>query len=275
MVYYFSGTGNSKYVAKRIAKEIKDNTKNIVDLLDEQNIELNLNKNENIGIVFPTYYFGPPLIIEEFFKFLETINISDGSISNRLIYIVFTYEAYAGGMKEKLISSLKEKHINLNYIDSVKMPNNFSIYYDLKSIEEENIILEKAENKVDEIILNIKNLKVDENINNEKYNNYTFKVKGKKDIVGLILTKVLYPIYKNGRKTRRFYADNKCINCGFCEQICPSKAIKMQNNKPKWIKKQCEYCLACYNRCPMNAIQVGNLTKNRRRYYNSKLDNKK
>lgn len=257
MVFYFSGTGNSKYIAKRIAKDLNEDLVNIVDCLFNGDVDLSFKEDEKIGIVFPTYYFGPPLIIEEFFKFLEATNILNEDINNRYFYIVYNYEATGGGIEFKISNSLKKKNLNLKYISSVKMPNNFSIYYNLPSKEEEQKTLDLAEHKIDSVINEIKERK---------------EIKANKDLMGRIVSFVMYPIYKYGRKTRRFYANDKCINCTLCERVCPVNAIKMKDQKPEWIKKKCEYCLACYNRCPVDAIQVGNWTINRRRYYNLKGD---
>lgn len=257
MVYYFSGTGNSKYVAKRIAKAIGEKVINIVEYVNEENLVFELSEDTNIGIVFPTYYFGMPLIIEKFFEVLEMLNISNSNLNFKYIYIVYTYEASGAGIEYKILKSLSEKNIDLKYINSVKMPNNFSIYYNLGSLEEEKVILEKAEVNIDKIIENIRN----QNIKKPNYN-----------IVKKIVSIVMYPVYKHGRNTRRFYADDKCINCSLCEKVCPSNAIIMQDKKPKWIKPKCEYCLACYNRCPVDSIQIGGWTINRRRYYNPKVE---
>ena len=257
MVFYFSGTGNSKYIAKRIAKELKEEAINIVDSLNEGEVELFLENNERIGIVFPTYYYGMPLIIEEFFKFLETVNIGNGNFKNSYLYVIYNYEGSAGGVELKISKTLKKKNLNLKYISSVKMPNNFSIYYNLPSIEKEKETLDMAGIEIDNIIKDLEERK-------EVYPNT--------NILRKLISFIMYPIYKYGRKTRRFYADDKCINCTLCEEICPVNAIKMKDQKPEWIKKQCEYCLACYNRCPVDAIQVGKWTINRRRYYNVKAN---
>ncbi len=256
MVFYFSGTGNSKYIAKRIAKELNEKAVNIADCLCNDEIEL-FRDDEKIGIVFPTYYFGMPLLVEEFFKFLETINLLNKDINNRYLYIVYNYEGTGGGIEAKIANSLKKKNLRLDYISSARMPNNFSIYYNLPSKEKENETLKIAEEKIDIIIKEIKEKK---------------EVKANKNILKALFSFIMYPIYKYGRKTRRFYADDKCINCALCEKVCPVNAIKMKDQKPEWIKKQCEYCLACYNRCPVDAIQVGNWTLKRRRYYNPKVD---
>lgn len=257
MVFYFSGTGNSKYIAKKVAKELNEEIINIADYVEIGDTELNLKSKEKIGIVFPTYFYGFPLIIEKFFKNLEAANICNEVLNNRYIYIIYNYEAYGGGLEFKVFSAFRKMNISLSYISSVKMPNNFSIYYNLPSKEKEQEILNIADTEIDKII---------EDIKNEKIN------KANKNIIRRIVTSIMYPIYKYGRKTKRFYADDKCINCELCEKVCPVNAIKMNDRKPEWVKAQCEYCLACYNRCPVNSIQIGNWTLKRRRYYNPNID---
>lgn len=115
MIFFFSGTGNSKYIAKTIAEALDDEIKNISEVLNENienEIELNFKENEKIGIVFPTYYFGTPLIVEEFFKLLESVN-NKQNINNKLkkyyLYILYNYEATGDGIERRIEKSLRKK----------------------------------------------------------------------------------------------------------------------------------------------------------------------
>ena len=53
MIYYFSGTGNSHYVAEVLSKSLQDTMQSIESA---QGIK----KDEMIGIVTPVYFFGLP-----------------------------------------------------------------------------------------------------------------------------------------------------------------------------------------------------------------------
>jgi ferredoxin len=54
-----------------------------------------------------------------------------------------------------------------------------------------------------------------------------------------------------------FYADPKCVGCGTCEKVCPSKKIAMAGNKPVWQNHvRCHFCYACVNYCPRKAVQI-------------------
>jgi len=47
---------------------------------------------------------------------------------------------------------------------------------------------------------------------------------------------------------------DKCIECGFCEKICPKEAIKPHPSYGYKIDKKCISCKICLKNCPVNAI---------------------
>lgn len=52
MLFYFSAIGNSKYVALRIAAEIKEESIAIADCVKNQNFTFEVKNKEKIGQVF-------------------------------------------------------------------------------------------------------------------------------------------------------------------------------------------------------------------------------
>ena len=65
-IFYFSGTGNSLYVAKEIKKYLKDSEIiPIAKCMLEEEFNFDFKK---IGFVFPVYYMGLPKIVEDFVK---------------------------------------------------------------------------------------------------------------------------------------------------------------------------------------------------------------
>ena len=47
-----------------------------------------------------------------------------------------------------------------------------------------------------------------------------------------------------------------CIGCGHCRDICPAKAIVMENKLPRIDRKECIHCFCCQEFCPKGAMEV-------------------
>ena len=52
MIFYFSGTVNSKYVAQRIAKNLNEKLLSISDCLKNRELSFMVGNNKSIGFVF-------------------------------------------------------------------------------------------------------------------------------------------------------------------------------------------------------------------------------
>lgn len=79
-----------------------------------------------------------------------------------------------------------------------------------------------------------------------------------RDIVqDILISPISLAYYLGGRFifAKSFYASSKCDKCGLCVKKCPVKAIKKVNNQLFWSFK-CESCMKCLNDCPQKAIEV-------------------
>lgn len=241
MIFYFTGTGNSLYVAQKLQEVDGGELINIAKALNEKNFNYNPEKGEKIGIIFPVYYWGLPTIVAEFINKLKL-----ESDETPFIYTVITCGSVARNADKYLANLLKTKNLRLNSSYSVKMPSNYIILNNTPN--KENIIssLYSAEDQIGKIIESIKN-------NKEGY----FAKHGFITVFSFFV----YKLYGIARKTKKFYTTEECENCGQCEKVCPSQVIQMQDRKPKWIERKCSHCTACINRCPSQAIEYGNSTK--------------
>jgi NAD-dependent dihydropyrimidine dehydrogenase PreA subunit len=248
MIFYFSGTGNSLYAAEKLHDVEGGKLINISDALNEKQFKYKVNEGENIGIIFPVYFFGLPTIVSEFISQL-TIENND----KPFVYTVITCGSSIGNAGKMLAKQLKQRDIQLNSIFSIEMPSNYVMMFDVNDKQKQDSSLKSAENEIDDIVELLKDNKKGD------FSNHGHLAP---------LTPIAYMLYGIYRKTKNFYADDKCNNCGLCEKICPSKTIKITSNKPNWIKEKCSHCTACINRCPTQAIQYSNSTKKRGRYIN-------
>ena len=65
---------------------------------------------------------------------------------------------------------------------------------------------------------------------------------------------------------KAFAASDACTSCGLCAARCPLNNIVLEGGRPVW-KGECTHCMACIGGCPTEAIEYGEKSKGRRRYY--------
>ncbi len=243
MIFYFTGTGNSYDAAMRLKGE-NEEVYNMTDLVWNKIYKIDVADGEKVGFVFPVYFGGLPSVVR---KFISKVRFSE---QPEYMYTVITCGANAYAASKQLSDRLNLAGYNLDAAYTVVMPDNYVLMYSIASEEKQAKVLSESEKKI-------------EDIKNQIASERKTDVNG--TLSGRIITALMYPFYKHGRKTKKFFVDNTCIGCGKCAKRCPSKAIVMRDGKPKWEKKQCVHCVSCM-RC--NAIQYGKRTAKRRRYVN-------
>lgn len=253
MVLYFSATGNSEYVASRIAEATNDDLINITKCLKDSVLEFDLYKGERIGIVVPTYCWGLPPVVMDFLKAVKF-----NTVGRHYTYIVATCGGSTGIVDRQAAVILKDKGMPLHASFGVRMVDNYTVAFNVKNHKKNLQVLAQAEPFIDEII-RLVTCKASGNYN---------KIKG--FVAGAY---ALQTVYQKDlpRKTKRFKADNKCIGCGKCAKECPCSAIEMVDGKPVWVKEACTQCFRCIHRCPMYSISYGAGTKRNGQYINPRV----
>lgn len=248
MIFYFTGTGNSLYIAEKIQESEKGELIDMAQALNEGIFNYTIEKGEKVGIIFPVYFYGLPTIVSEF---INKLNLE--TEETPFIYTVITCGSSIGNADKSLAKILNSKNLELNSSYLVKMPSNYIMIYDPPNNENAKLTINAARNTLEMIIEGIKKRK----------NGYF----AKHGLIAIV-TPITYRFYEMLRKTKKFHVTEKCSSCGLCEIMCPSKAIKMKDERPKWIKEKCSHCTACINRCSSKAIEYGNSTIKRKRYFN-------
>jgi len=243
VIYYFSATGNSLKVAKDIATKLGD-TKLIK--INRQNMILaEKNEYKRVGIVFPVYYYGLPVMVKEF---AEKLNLD----KDTYVYAVATCGGSVGSSIKQLKSILNKKVTQLSSAFTVVMPDNYQVMYSPPSLEKQlrlfKIEVEKTSNIAEIITKNEKDI---------------FEETG--SIVAKLLGGLLSKTFSPNNKDKNFWTDEKCNGCSICSKVCPSSNIVMEEKTPRWLH-QCEHCLACMHWCPKYSIQYKKGTVKRDRY---------
>lgn len=244
MILYFSGTGNSEYAARRIGKEIPDQTLNLFERIRNRDYSP-LSSERPWVVAAPTYAWRIPRLVQEWLERTELIGSRD-------IYFVLTCGGgigNAGHYADKLCAA---KNLRSLGCLGVIMPENYIALYAAPEREEALRIIGRAQGKLDEAARLIRE--------NKPFPQPETTLQDR--LISGIVNDFFYPVMVHAAK---FCATEACISCGKCATVCPLGNIRLERGKPAW-GKDCTHCMACINRCPKEAIEYGSHTKGAARY---------
>lgn len=243
MVLYFSGTGNSRYVAQKIAEMSDDEVISINQRLKKHNYST-VSSEKPLVFVGPIYAGRFPRVMDDYIKevsFTET----------NCAYFIGTCAQTPWVTVEYVEKLCKEKSFSLLGFNSIIMPQGYVAGGGTQPKEINDKILKEAEPKI---------IKIAEKIRDKQI--LPEEQPGK-----AIMSKVLNPImYSMMISAKNFKVTNQCTGCGKCEKRCPLNNIKLTDGKPTW-GKNCTHCMACIAGCPQEAIEYGKKTQGKPRYY--------
>lgn len=235
MIFYFSGTGNSEWTARQLARLTDDEAYDITALTNPPDVQT----TKRIGFVFPVYAWGAP---EPMITFAKKLEKSDA----------FTFGVCTCGGDAGLAMKYFSQYYPLESSYSLVMPNNYIIG---SETDQQDVIAEKILNAREQI------QRMAQEILQEKR---VYRVK-EGIFAGAKSRFANLGFNKFARSAKPFFVQEQCNGCGLCAKYCPASAISLQNGKPVW-KDQCYQCMRCINACPQQAIQYGKGTIKRRRY---------
>lgn len=246
MIFYSTATGNDQYVAERVAQATGDTTSSITQCIHKGTWTVTLKERENLGFVLPTYFWGLPSVVADF---LQKLNIEGLPTYS---FLIATYGTTTGAISQYAKKLLRSKDITLDGLFSVKMPDTWTVMFDLSS--KENVA--KLNQNADAHITKVAEL--------VKAQTRTSKMPGS---LPLFMAWFAQKVYPNARKTSHLHVSKACIGCGLCSRQCPVSAIQMSDNKhPIWVKETCAMRLGCLHRCPTFAIQYDQKTQSHGQY---------
>ncbi|MBN1774984.1 MAG: EFR1 family ferrodoxin [Clostridiales bacterium] len=248
MIFYFSATGNCKYVASRLSKGTNEEMVSIIDCMKDGRYRFSIKPGESIGIVSPTYFFKLPAIVCDFLEKAEFL--PDGK---PYVYFVSTYGTSCGCCGSVVNAYMTAKGFPLDARFSIKMPDSWTPMFDLSDEVRVKRINEAAEPQIDDAVRKVQE--------GDRGDFMKMKLPG-------FAGSIFYKSYDKQRTTDHFHVEDSCVGCGLCAGKCPVDAIEMQDGKPVWTKEKCLACLGCLHRCPTFSIQYGDKTKKHGQYRN-------
>lgn len=233
MVFYFTATGNSLYVAKRLS----ENPVSIAQMLKRSNLVF---EDESIGVVFPIYAGRAPKIVVDFLK--------KSTFKTSYMYFIGTYGNSDSAICETLPAECKKLGIKINYMNTVSMVDNYLPVFDM---EQEKKADKGTEKKIEKIIADISERK---------------QAIPEVTSTGRRLAKQVWAMEKLGLMkndgSQLVVKTKICNGCGICKKVCPIDNIVIGNGIAVRKNSKCEYCLACAHHCPCRAITIKRGEKN-------------
>ncbi len=245
MILFFSGTGNSAFVARKLARKIQDEYMNVFDRIKHEDYG-EIHSEKPFVIVCPTYGWQMPHFLEEW---MEKVTFT----GSKEMYFMLTCGSDIGNAGKYARKFCERKEMIYRGCAEVVMPENYIAMFPVPNKEESELIVKKAVPVIEKLA-------------------YYIEVgrpfpKYKTGVVNWIksapVNKVFYGIFVHAKK---FTVDDSCIGCGKCERVCPLNNVELENGKPKW-GDHCTHCMACICDCPREAIEYGKRSIGKPRYH--------
>ena len=243
MILYFSGTGNSAYVAKQLSELTGDQCLSINRRLHDNNTQ-SIKSQKPVVFVFPVHDGRMPRAVK---TFIESTKFT----GNNIAYFVATYSTDISALVDYTLKLCKKKGFRFHGLETVKMPESDIVRRPLTPQAEAKELIAAAGEKIQKIAHYI--------LSGEMFHYEAAQSKG--------LSVVLNPIRALAFSPKKFHVTDKCNGCGECAVHCPMNNITITDKKPTW-GNHCAHCMICVNRCP--SIEYSEKTKGKGRYKFSK-----
>ena len=275
MIFYFSGTGNSKWAAKTLALETGDTLVSIPEVINSD-CSFTIEKDEHVGFIFPLHGWRVPNIVKEFLTKLTIKTLGeDTSHVKHYCFCLVTAGDSIGKAMERFQQQLKSVTVNdalsLKAVCSLIMPES---YVGLPGMD-----VDTKEKELKKKELASKQLKEFSNILKQRPHKDSNQIWGWNQLIrGPIPSFFSGPVggfFERFLITDKpFHVDNRrCVKCGICANVCPVSDIKGGlGYEPEWLHNgKCLTCFSCYHHCPHHAIEFGKRTQKKGQYFYNKL----
>lgn len=240
VIFYFSGTGNTWWVADRIKKQLDALNINAdtvsIDKVDAKKANWWIKTADIVFFGWPVYGSDLPEPMKRFIDGLLPVE------KGKHIHTFCTQMGFSGDGAWLYHKQFEDKGLIIDSARHFIMPSNMSMFKGFfgppQSDAKTAKIMEACGRQVERYIGRLMIGKT--------------RIMGKRSYPLGIMQRAPYRlIYKRYRNAVGVDKE-RCKKCGLCALLCPSENIVM-NGHPEF-KGQCDLCMRCYALCPQSAI---------------------
>ncbi len=255
MILYFTGTGNSQYLAETMARRLHDTVVDATKLI-KNGEHPHFHSEKPYVFVSPVYAWRLPRVFAEWMRQCRFDGDKRG-------YFILTCGSEIGAAGNYLTALAQKLSLTSMGTAQVIMPENYLVMFEPTAPEEDAALFSAATSTCEDFCARISQGQTLEGI--------------KAGVLGHLCSDIVNPLfYTFYIGAKKFHVTDACISCGKCVESCMLNNIRLderasygasQTKKvPVW-GKDCTHCMACICKCPTEVIEYGKKTKGRRRYF--------
>ncbi|HAK44707.1 MAG TPA: hypothetical protein DCO79_02135 [Spirochaeta sp.] len=243
-ILYFSGTGNTAFIAEHIEKRLMDEGVDVSSERIEESDPGNCRGIDTLYFGFPVYACDMPGFLIEYIEALPEGNGTPVRLFNTMAF-------FSGKAMLRAAVLFADKGYSITSFFEKKMPGSDGLALLKKGGRTAEKLLSNFNNDMSDLYQWMKE--------NEKIRNVQKPIDIGGRVIGFLMNKI------EGVMKKKYRTDERCISCGLCTRICPVGNIQMVDKKIQF-GNNCILCMRCIHQCPVEAIQIGKMTVDKFRY---------
>ena len=245
MIVYFSGTGNSRYAAQRLATQLGDSLLCLNDRIRSDDFRP-VCTDGRLVIVTPMYAWRIPRLVRRWLLKTELQGV-------RQVWFVMTCGSEIGNAARYNRALCAKKGFVCMGTAGIVMPENYIAMFSAPDEKRAHSIVIDAQPVIDRLAACI--------LNEQAFPAPHLTLSDR--LMSGPVNPIFYSFYV---KAKAFTVSDTCIGCGKCASLCPLHNITLQAGKPVW-GSRCTHCMACICYCPTQAIEYGKASSGKPRYH--------
>ena len=255
-IRYFSGSGNSLAVARRLAERLDGEA---VPLARAHRLSTPDSSADVAGVVFPTYDFRAPKLVTDWLGRIE-------GLQGTYLFAVSTFGIGAGRALPRLRRSIETLGGSLAGGFALAMPHN-GVGCGRISDKSRAQLVADASGRLEEIA---------DYVRDRRTGHVEWSLSAasfvRPEVLQMLpsVVRLFAKLIRGGARALAFEAGKSCTHCGTCSRVCPVANIEMVDGEPRWLDR-CVNCFGCLHWCPTNAISLGGFDMGIAQYHHPEI----